>query len=100
MKGWYYKDGKPATDMLHIAKKLADPEYQQVRRTVLPNGRIISTVWVGIDYSLTQDKKLIFETMVVPALKDDSRLDVVRYSTEEEAINGHEVMVLKWQKRN
>lgn len=49
----------------------------------------ISTVWIGIDHSLrfTGGPVLIFETMIFGGEHDK---DMWRYSTEDEAIAGHE----------
>ncbi len=74
----------------------------------------ISTVWIGMNHSFSAGPPLIFETMVFdksapkpkwpPERDDDSDeyeitsstdLDMERYSTEKEAIEGHERMVEK-----
>lgn len=51
----------------------------------------VSTVWLGIDYGFgLTENPIIFETMV---FKDGEIVAVYRYSTEEEAIKGHEKVV-------
>lgn len=57
------------------------------------NGYLISTVDLGIDHSFGTEKPLYYETMIFK--KDGSDIDFndlycERYSTEEEAIKGHE----------
>jgi hypothetical protein len=51
----------------------------------------ISTVWIGIDHGFGLGAPLIFETMVFRG--EESDLACERYSTEEEAIEGHKRMV-------
>jgi hypothetical protein len=49
----------------------------------------ISTVWLGINHNFMRDgPPLIFETMVFKGKESD--LASERYSTEEEALAGHE----------
>lgn len=58
----------------------------------------ISTVLLGIDHSFSGGgPPLIFETMVFRGSASD--LDMDRYSTEEQALQGHDAMVRKWRKR-
>jgi hypothetical protein len=52
----------------------------------------VSTVWLGIDHGLRltelpEYRPMIFETMVFKGQQSD--LDCRRYSTEEEALQGH-----------
>lgn len=67
-----------------------------VAETTLPNGRWISTVWLGLDHSFGSGPPLIFETMVFPRRGDYSELDCDRYSTEAQALEGHTRMIAKW----
>lgn len=64
--------------------------------TVTVDGKeyIVSTVFLGLDYSMGRGDSLpqFFETMIFP--KDDSALDYQeRYSTRAEALQGHAVAV-------
>lgn len=99
-----------------VEEKLRDPKYKRVAETTLPNGLWVSTVWLGLDYGYpisdedqTNWKPMIFETMVFDtnnkrkyklgktertSLGED--IDMKRYSTEEEALKGHEEMVKKY----
>lgn len=47
----------------------------------------VSTVWLGIDHSFGSGPPLIFETMVFRNTYNDVYCN--RYSTEQEAIEGH-----------
>jgi len=107
MSKFYYRDGSLAVDMSlpnckekmsTLEEKLSDPKYKVVKQDVLKNGLYVSTVWVGIDYSLVGGEPLIFETMVFPNKGDWLDLDMERYSTEKEALAGHREMVKKWSK--
>lgn len=69
-----------------------------LKQETLPNGRWISTVWLGLDHSFGDGPPLIFETMVFPSNGDLSEEDMDRYSTREEALVGHQRMVEKWTK--
>jgi hypothetical protein len=110
MSDWYFKDGTKAitanyyTDKKKwveetklLEEKLCDMKYKIIKQTKLSNKKWVSTVWLGLDYSHDNSGlPLIFETMVFPKKGDWSDLDCERYSTEEEAIKGHENMVKKW----
>lgn len=95
---WYDRQGKPLTDDNEIKKLLRTPEYRIVKQEKLKNGKWILTVWLGINYSFMGGKPLIFETMVFPKKGDYGWLDMDRYSTEEEAIEGHNLLKEKWDK--
>jgi hypothetical protein len=71
---------------------------------MLPSGYWVSTVWLGLDHRFGDGLPLIFETMVFPA-KDGAvtswgELDSNRYSTEEEAVAGHNAMVEEWRTKS
>ena len=72
---------------------------RRVAETTLENGNWVSTVWLGLDHNFgMQGPPLIFETMVFPKEGEWGELDCRRYSTEEEALAGHEEMVEKWKR--
>ena len=74
--------------------------YKRVLETTLPDGKWISTVWLGLDHSFeSTSPPLIFETMVFPSCSDFLEMDVNRYSTEEEAIQGHQEIVENYLKK-
>lgn len=94
MSVYYDRKGKPM-GMLAWAKAFEDPKIKIVKRDTLPNGKLVSTVWLGLDHNFMGDRPLIFETMVFPKEGDYSELEMDRYSTEQEAIEGHKRMVEK-----
>lgn len=103
MKAMYYhRDGTPyegtPDDPQGTLAWAKDFENRKDRRIGLDkvNGYRISTVWLGLDHSFMNGKPLIFETMV---FKGDSyaELDMERYSTEQEAKEGHLRMVEKYK---
>lgn len=109
MTDWYNKVGFPIT-VEEAAKLLKDPDYKIVKQTKLKNGYKVSTVWLGIDHNFSWGEKQIFETMVFDKRKvrvilgkkriithDD--LETVRYSTLQDVILGHEILVKKWRKK-
>jgi hypothetical protein len=107
---WYWRDGSKVEGprypepgwketMLAVESRLTDPNYRWVARTELSGG-IVSTVWLGLDHGFGAGPPLIFETMYFRGLgaKADPE-DMQRYSTEAEALAGHEQMVAKWSAR-
>lgn len=90
MGRYYNRQGEPITinEWVTIG---GDPSLRLVEQTELPDGRFISTVWLGIDhrYDESEGEPLIFETMVFPSTRDARELHCERYSTEEQARAGH-----------
>jgi hypothetical protein len=85
----YDKEGNPITLRQWAQTFEREPEYRRVAETTLPDGKWVSTVWLGIDYNLTgEGLPLIFETMVFESQNHRVELDVDRYSTLEEAEQG------------
>lgn len=88
---YYAKNGDEIT-VEQWSKLFEDMEYRRVGIETLPNGRWVSTVWLGIDHGWhpagSDNPILIFETMVFDG---SSMMDeyVERYSTEEQALEGH-----------
>ena len=100
MTDFYDKDGAPLTlnKWARLFEK-QNPEYKRVDKTTLPDGKWVSTVWLGLDRHLdAATPPIIFKTSV---FKEEERLvslDIDRYSTLEEAQAGHDAMVTKWTK--
>lgn len=95
MNDKFDKQGNPI-DLMQWVKLVEDNDYKRVALTELPNGRRISTVWLGLNHSFDGGKPLIFETMVFSNDKTDGDMD--RYSTLEEAQKGHEKFVKRYSK--
>jgi hypothetical protein len=95
MNDKYDKYGKTIS-LAEWSVLMGDGEYKRVAETTLPDGKWISTVWLGLDHSFGEGKPLVFETMVFPSKGNYCDLDMQRYFTLEEAKEGHEVMVKKY----
>ena len=73
--------------------ELFTEEYKRIGKTVLANGKVVSTVWLGIDHNFSgTGAPLLFETMVFPSETEFSEEDMQRYATIEEARIGHEIL--------
>lgn len=101
MSDFYNRDGsKLEGGVLAWARKF-ETEDRRVALDKLPDGKIVSTVFLGLDHSFTkQGSPLIFETMVFSKKEKGnvaqtltSELDCERYATEEEALKGHKKLV-------
>lgn len=77
-------------------------EWDQHRYRIVKQERLgdyfISTVWIGLDHAFGTGEPMIFESMVFwegEEREEGDDLDEVmrRYSTEEEAIEGHQWFV-------
>lgn len=96
----YDRQGMRLVGMGALERLLRDPDYKIVRQTTLPNGRFVSTVWLGFDHRWWGDgAPLIFETMVFPVKGDFGNIDGERYSTEAEALAGHLDLCRRWAHR-
>lgn len=67
-----------------------------VKQETLSDGKWISTVFLGINHGFYIGEPLWFETMVFPKKNDFLDLDIERYTTWEEAEEGHKRMIKKW----
>lgn len=129
---YYDRQGRPLNDCFAWAKLFEDRKYARIALTILPDGKEVSTVWLGLDHNYFGGPPLIFETMVFrkptpeevveaetpledfpqhpmgeKLLASMNRMrekfknaphecDMMRYSTEDDAIAGHYLMVEKW----
>jgi len=93
---YYDRQGRPITDSASFAKKFGDTEYKRVAFTLLPDGKWVSTAWLGINHQSGRGPPLIFETMVFSSKDNFDALVCERYSTEEEALQGHKRLVEEW----
>ena len=88
----------PAKDVLEWGEWFETAD-RTVKQDTLPDGKWVSTVFLGLDQNFgLGDKPLLFETMVFKSKKKLSELDVDRYSTWKEAEAGHKRMVKKYGK--
>lgn len=94
----YDIDGEPISfGTWAIASK--NTEGRRIGATHTFDGWFISTVWLGLDHSFGDGPPLVFESMVfapwwISAVGNDQ--DCVRYSTYQQAVDGHVAMVKKW----
>lgn len=96
--GMYFRrDGTPYENHLEWAQDFEKGmELRRVAETILWWGGYVSTVWLGLNHNCFDGPPLIFESMLFsPSGRGD--MDMDRYSTEAEAIAGHNRMVKKWQ---
>ena len=78
------------------SKRCENRNYKIVKQEYIPDGKWISTVWLGLDHSFGRPPPMIFETMVFPKKDEWLEIDVARYTTEAEALAGHKAMVDEW----
>jgi hypothetical protein len=87
---WYDRDGEPLPIMV-ASDLLADEEYKIVKQDVFvyDNEPVqVSTVWLGLDHNFWPGGPIkIFETMIFGG---KLHMEQWRYSSEEEALAGHE----------
>ena len=105
---WYWRDGTLAYTFREpgweekarlVEERLRDISYKRVAFDVLADGKVVSTVWIGLELEPRRkgEAPLIFETMVFPSESNFRDLDCERYATEEQAKAGHEEMVERWR---
>jgi hypothetical protein len=91
LDAWYHAHGGPDWRFAEMLRTGVDP--WRVARTELGDGRAVSTVFLGLDHwwmDMGSDFPVhVFETMVVPDCDD-----LWRYSTWDEAVAGHDEVVL------
>lgn len=97
---YYDRAGNPIS-LATWSHLLNDPDYQVLKQS-RGVGKIVSTIWLGLDHSFGGGPPLFFETMVFPL---DAHGEMIpneiagqRYSTEEQAMKGHEEMCLSYIK--
>ena len=101
---YWNRHGKSITrgERRDLLKLMSDSEYYAYKRiglTELSNGKHVSTVWVGTDADHLNEKyhqPRIFETIVFSKGSGGKELDMDFYATEQEAMEGHNLMVEKW----
>jgi len=61
----------------------------RIERTIMSNGMVVSTVFLCINHKFGNGPDLWFETMVFPKENEYRELHTDRYTTYDEAIEGH-----------
>lgn len=79
-------------------KLFSDKSYKIIKKTTLPDGTLVSTVWLGMEHGYGPTGPIIFETMVFDRPgADEGDEEQYRYATEEEALkHHHELVGLEW----
>jgi hypothetical protein len=93
-KLYYDKEGKPLADVMAWAALHHDPSYVVIKRSDLPSGGVLSTVWLGIDHAF-RGIPVIFESLRFPQQDFQER-----YCTLEEAMAGHAELLERIRKEN
>ncbi len=103
MSAWYDRQGNrmlfnTPEQIRAVDKLLSDRDYKVVKQDHI-GGWFISTVWLGLDHSFNpHEDPLIFETMIFKS--DGPRGQdhyMARYSTEEQALRGHEYALKNYE---
>jgi len=91
MSYYYNRQGEPI-GINELGRLLEDENYKIVDRTDY-EGILVSTVWLGVNHNFRDGPPLIFETMIfcdgIPELDEWQE----RYSTEQEALEGHKAAI-------
>lgn len=81
----------PVNDLMEWARMFENSEARIVGKTKVGNATV-STVFLGLDHSFGGERPLLFETMIFEGDQDGF---CERYSTWEEAEQGHKAVVQK-----
>jgi len=85
-------------DLMTWAHWLEDHRNRRVAETLFGYGTRVSTIFLGIDYRFgLGGPPLVFETMVFDAA--NHALDQVRYSSWDDAVTGHKVIVRRLSRK-
>lgn len=87
---YYDRHGQPLRDSEAWSRLFSDPSYKRVAEDHVTDEVWVSTVWLGLNHNWGDGPPMIFETMVFGGPWDE---DQWRYSTEEEALAGHRLIV-------
>lgn len=102
---YYDLDGR-ALSMREWGEKFESrvPTGYGMLKTILPNGRRLSTAWLGLDHAFTDGPPLIFETMCFEPNGQEAEFPdpetgepawQLRYHTQEQARLAHESILAK-----
>lgn len=101
---YFSPDGVGYSDVLKWANDFEEGKKKRiVQQSYAFFGMLwVSTVWIGLDHSWNNTgPPLIFETMVFPRFPFTIKqrwadLDMARYTTKTQSVEGHKAMVKKW----
>jgi len=90
--GWFDKQGNPLPDPQAAIEMRYDMEdggrisdYARIGKDTVGDV-LVSTVWLGMNHAFTPNGLAIFESLCFGGEQDG---EMMRYSTEQEAIDGH-----------
>jgi hypothetical protein len=83
-----HSDGSMTTvDLMTWAEWFENGENRRVAFDEMPDGSVVSTVFLGIDHNFSlEGPPILFETMILGGPHDQYQ---DRYATKDEAIAGH-----------
>lgn len=95
------------TYILKGTEPICEPDYSKweewfsthnrvIKKTEVAPGVEVSTVFLGKDHSFGEEKPILFETIVFGGLRDEEQ---ERYSTWNEAVAGHQMIVNSFAER-
>ena len=93
---YYDKEGNPI-DLMKWADLMQNEDYKIIKQEQVGK-YFVSTIWLGLDHNLwSSGAPIIFETMIFnksnKEVQDPLHLNLARYSTIQEALEGHKEMV-------
>lgn len=93
--GYFDRQGN-AIDLMTWGRLHNDDDYKRVALNEFPDGTSVSTVWLGLNHGFTPDSPLlIFETVVFGGDLVPFDQEMERYTTEAQAIAGHDQRVAR-----
>lgn len=81
----------PCDDLITWGKWLENPNNRQVKKDFV--GKYwVSTVFLSLDHNFLEGEPILWETMIFSESEDETKYDGYqeRYSTRQEAIEGHQ----------
>lgn len=88
MSEFYDRQGNPLADLHECGRLHENIGYKRVAKDTIGD-YWVSTVWLGLNHQYDDGPILIFETMIFPT-DSYSEEFCERYTTEEQAIEGHQ----------
>lgn len=87
---YFDREGLPISRR-QCKKLLKEPGYKIVKQTQLTNDKFVSTVWIGLDHSFSDDElPIIFEVAVFSTSKKGNMEYMERHRSEHQALEAHE----------
>ena len=89
---YYDKEGNKITRDEWV-ELFDNDEYRRIGLTEVESGKVISTVWLGLDHNFGLGSLMMFETLVFQEQGYFGDEECHRYSTLDQAIEGHNEVV-------